>query len=151
MAIIIPEQLQGIYEDVALLQSQVAQLQSDVTTIQSTVNDLRVTDTGWLTLPLNTGVSVHNPTFFPCMYRKIGNKVYVKGCVTGFSEVEKVIAVLPEGFRPAQSFYIQRATSAGRTNTLNVRTNGNIERLTTNLDQTNASDYHFIDVEFLVD
>ena len=112
---------------------------------------LKPEDSGWKTLPLQTGVTVQNPAYFPCMYRKINNVVYVKGCVTGFAEVEKVIAVLPEGYRPAQSFYLQRATSAGKTNTYNIRTNGNIERIATTLEPQATSNYHFIDMQFLTD
>lgn len=114
-------------------------------------NTVLGTDSGWLNLPLANGISAHNATSFPCEYRKINNVVYVRGCVTGFSDVEKVIATLPEGYRPSTSFYIQRATNGGKTDTINVRTNGNIERVSTTLPTLAADNYHFIDVSFLVD
>ena len=108
-------------------------------------------DSGWIDLPLASGISAHSANNFPCEYRKIGNTVYVRGCVTGFSEIEKVVATLPEGFRPTNSFYIQRATNGGKTDTFNVRANGNIERVSTTLPTLAADNYHFIDVTFLAD
>lgn len=108
-------------------------------------------DSGWLDLPLESGISAHNASGFPCNYRKIGNTVYVRGCVTGFSEVEKVIATLPEGFRPSSSVYIQRSTNGGKTDTFNVRSNGIIERVATTLPTLATDNYHFIDMIFLVD
>lgn len=108
-------------------------------------------DSGWLALPLGTGVSAHNAATFPCQYRKIGNEVFVKGCVKGFTDVEKVVATLPEGYRPASSFYIQRSTNGGKTDTFNLETNGNIKRVATTLDNRATDNYHFIDVHFLTD
>lgn len=108
-------------------------------------------DTGWIDLPLASGISAHNSNAFPCDYRKIGNTVYVRGCITGFTDVEKVVATLPEGFRPSNSFYIQRSTNGGKTDTFNVRNNGNIERVATTLPTLVTDNYHFIDVTFLVD
>ena len=108
-------------------------------------------DSGWIALPLASGITAHNASNFPCSYRKIGNKVYVRGCVTGFAEAAKVITTLPEGYRPAASFYIQRATNGGKTDTFNVRNNGIIERVSTTLPTLATDNYHFIDVSFLTD
>lgn len=115
---------------------------------------LRNDDTGWLPLPLASGVSEHNSSSFPCRYRKIGNKVYVQGCIKGFSTVEKLVFTLPEGFRPSKPFYMQNATNGGKTDTYNVQaTNGNVERVGTTLATTSLSNdnYHFINMEFLTD
>lgn len=68
---------------------------------------LRPDDTAWLA----SGVTEHNHANFPCRYRKIGNMVHVEGCVTGFSDVEKVVATIPPGFRPSKPFYMQNATN----------------------------------------
>lgn len=112
---------------------------------------LRPDDTGWLELPLASGIGQHDASNFPCRYRKIGNIVYVQGCVNGFADVEKVVATLPEGFRPSKSFYFQNATNGGKTDTFNARTNGNIERVSTTLPTLATSNYHFINFSFLVD
>lgn len=114
---------------------------------------LKEDDTGWIDLPLASGVSEHNQTNFPCRYRKIGNRVVVEGCVNGFSTIEKTVATLPSGFRPSKPFYLQGATNGGKTDTFNVQSNGVIARVTTTLPETSLStaNYHFINMTFLVD
>lgn len=61
MATITPEQLQSIYEDVALLQSQVAQLQSEMATAQSNIGNLSLAlgqlSTGAIELTANTDLN----------------------------------------------------------------------------------------------
>lgn len=108
-------------------------------------------DSGWAALPLASGVSQQNASVYPCRYRKLGNVVYVEGAVKGFTEIQKVVATLPEGFRPSKSFYMQTATNAGQTDTFMVRANGAIERMSTTRNPQSADDYHFINTSFLID
>lgn len=108
-------------------------------------------DCGYKSLTLASGVIAHNANDFPCRYRRIGKVVYVEGCVKGFAETDKVVATLPEGYRPNKSFYSIQATSGGNTDTFNVRTNGEIRRVGGSLSSISATDYHFIHFEFLVD
>ena len=108
-------------------------------------------DTGWAVLPLASGVAQQNASVYPCRYRKLGKVVYVEGAVKGFTEVTKVVATLPEGYRPNKSFYIQTATNAGMTDTFMFRTNGAIERVATTRNPQAADDYHFINAAFLID
>jgi len=108
-------------------------------------------DSGWSALPLASGVSQQNASVYPCRYRKLGNVVYVEGAVKGFTEIQKVVATLPEGFRPSKSFYMQTATNAGQTDTFMVRANGAIERMSTTRNPQSADDYHFINTSFLID
>ena len=108
-------------------------------------------DSGWQTLPLASGVSQQNASVYPCRYRRLGNVVYVEGAVKGFTEIQKVVATLPEGYRPAKSFYVQTATNAGQTDTFMFRANGDIERMATTRTPQSADDYHFINASFLID
>ncbi len=113
---------------------------------------MRPEDSGWLALPLSSGVTAHNEANFPCRYRKIGNRVFVEGCVKGFATAEKDIAVLPEGYRPSKPFYTQGATNGGNVDTFNVQaTTGIIQRVATTLTNLSADNYHFINMEFLTD
>ena len=112
---------------------------------------LKQDDSGWLDLPLASGISQHNATSFPCRYRKIGNRVRVEGCVKGFATAEKTIATLPAGYRPSKPFYTQGATNGGNTDTFNVQSGGIIERVSTTLANLSADNYHFINMEFYVD
>lgn len=108
-------------------------------------------DSGWAALPLASGVSQQNASVYPCRYRKLGNVVYVEGAVKGFTEIQKVVANLPEGYRPSKSFYVQTATNAGMTDTFMFRANGAIERMATTRTPQSADDYHFINTSFLID
>lgn len=112
---------------------------------------LKDDDSGWLDLPLASGITEHNATAFPCRYRKIGNRVWIEGCVTGFSEVNKVVATIPAGFRPCKPFYMQNATNGGNTDTFNVQaTSGQIERVSTTLANLATTNYHFINMSYLI-
>ena len=89
---------------VAALQAVAAELQA------------KTADSGWKTLPI-----IYDPTEWTVgtpapKYRKIGNHVYVKGQVrinldqmydpdTGSEDITTIFATLPEGYRPATSFY----------------------------------------------
>lgn len=106
-------------------------------------------DTSWKDLPLATGVTYQNATDYPCRYRRLGNVVYVEGCVKGFAEIEKVIATLPEGFRPNKSYYFQSPTNAGKTDTFRIYTTGSIQRIATTNTPAAADNYHFINTSFV--
>lgn len=112
-----------------------------------------ILDSGWKSLPLTSGITAHNAASFPCRYRRTGNTVYIQGCVTGFTDVEKVVATIPEGYRPSSSFYSLQATQGGNTDTFNVRTNGEIRRMSTTMPVASLanSNYHFINFSYLID
>ena len=136
----------NVYDDVEELKAKVA-------TLETTVEALAVNhvDTGWIDLPLATGITAHSTVNFPCRYRKIGNKVRVEGAVVGITALNTVVATLPEGFRPSKSFYNVTASNAGKTDTFNVRNNGEIKLMNTQLEALYADQYHFITAEFMVD
>lgn len=129
----------NIYDDIELLKTQMAAVQT------------ALADSGWIDLPLATGIAAHSTTNFPCRYRKIGNRVRVEGAVVGITAVNTVVATLPEGFRPSKSFYNVTPANAGKTDTFNVRNNGELKLMNTQLEALYADQYHFINAEFLVD
>lgn len=110
-------------------------------------------DSGWKELPLTEGVSPHNEASFPCRYRKIGNVVYIEGCVKGFKEVEKVVANVPEGYRVNKPYYMQNATNGGNVDTYNMTIEGNITRVSTTFPVSSLaeSNYHFLNTSYVVD
>lgn len=154
MATITPEQLQGIYEDVALLQSQVAQLQLQVAqlqaqmlTAQSTIETLQdsTNDTGWVNLPLSDGVQAYSEELRP-KYRRIGKEVFLSGVIKGITEANTVLGLLPEGFRPVrQSYFIAGSAtiSTGQATFYNCQVNadGNV-RITTHSTGTYDEAYY---------
>lgn len=66
----------------------------------------------------------------------------------GFTDVEKIVATLPAGYRPAKAFYVLIATNGGNTDTFELRTNGEIARMATTLPSLANTNYHFINFEF---
>lgn len=95
-----------IYEDIALLQQQVAQLQNRVAALEQA----SITDSGWITLPLTSGIQPYNDTGAVPEYRKIGNICFIRGSVKGVTAVG-TIGTLPVGFRPTKSVSIVQNTS----------------------------------------
>lgn len=138
----------NIYDDVEQLQNQVTALYEEQARMAAVIDELSY-DTGWQALPLASGISQQNASQYPCRIRKISNVVYVEGAITGFAEVTKVVATLPEGYRPSKSFYVQNVTNAGKTDTYRIYTNGNIERMATTKSPQLESDYHFLNMSFL--
>lgn len=61
-------------------------------------------DTGWITLPLASGVTASESGRGLPQYRKIGNHVYVRGTidVTTLEDSSVLVATLPSGYRPSR-------------------------------------------------
>lgn len=68
--------------------------------LNNNFNEL-VNGTGWLDLPLASGITQYSTaTQYKCQYRKIGNQVFVRGCIKGVTANNTTIATLPTGYRP---------------------------------------------------
>lgn len=91
----------------------------------------KVEDTGWLDLPLASGISSYNSSSTP-QYRRIGNQVFLRGAFKGINseDVNVTVATLPEGFRPAKGYpYIQNMSVQGHMPNFvryNVRSDGQL-------------------------
>lgn len=118
-----------------------------------TVLENQHNDTGWIDLVLNTNISNYNNQQ-KCQYRKVGNKVYIRGVFIG-SGVSKLctVATLPEGFRPSQRIMIPTTGYGVALERIEVETDGTIRYADTNmLDQNIGTKFHsFADTCFLVD
>ena len=85
--------------------------------IVSAANEInaKLDDTGWQTIPLQSGVTVGSLGGTP-KCRKIGNVVYVMG---GFKfnkgSNPKALAILPEGYRPITQMYVPSNCTGYRT------------------------------------
>lgn len=58
-----------------------------------------ISDTGWVKLPLINGAVGYSEANYP-QYRKIGNRVFLRGAVKGITSTNFDFAQLPEGCRP---------------------------------------------------
>lgn len=113
----------------------------------------KVEDSGWINLSLASGVYEYSSAQRP-QYRKIGNTVYIRGAVKNVTTLPKVLATLPDGFRPTQVVsYVQNTTiqdSHPHFMRVQVQTNGNIE-IKASTNDISTETWFPIDVNFLND
>lgn len=150
-----------IYEDVANLQERVATLETQMSSVQTAISNLGASiealtpiDSGWVNLTLENNVVSYSDTQIP-RYRKIGNKVYLKGAVKNVLTSTE-IATLPEGHRPNRSghVYMQITSTANGANFARwvVETNGKIRVEAISHNATYGAEKWFpIHTEFLID
>ena len=127
------ERLDALEATVNGLNTDLSNLSRHLTSVEETVEELinAQEDTGWITLPLASGITAYNEANTP-QYRKIGNLVVIRGTVKGVIARNTVIGTLPEGFRPNKANpYVQNtslATGNYATQTrLTVTTTGDVK------------------------
>lgn len=123
-------------------------------------------DTGWLDLTLTEGWTVKSFDDLGTemqqtpQYRRIGNHVYIRGCICKESisdnlAVHKTYAYLPEGFRPTR-FVFRSTTGAGLT-VSRIETNPSGELFTrcvfdlATSEKKTTCDWMSIEMDFLID
>ena len=113
-----------------------------------------VEGSGWITLPLATGIEQYaNASRYRCQYRKIGNQVFVVGCIKGVTANNTTIATLPTGYRPSETArYVTGGNSVKGNAILSYDTAGNIIFVGYTINTTpTSSDYVYIQTSFFVD
>lgn len=129
-----------IFERLDALEAQVNGLITDfnymgrkIVNLEETVEELinAQEDTGWITLPLASGITAYNEANTP-QYRKIGKLVVIRGTVKGVTGRNTVIGTLTEGFRPTKANPYVQNTSLGSGNfatqtRLTVTTTGDVK------------------------
>lgn len=87
--------------------------------------EISTNDTGWLNLPLSSGVVVDSG--LTPQYRKIGNRVFIRGSVKNILNGNSVIGTLPVGFRPVlQNHHYATFTNTNACASFNISTDGRI-------------------------
>ena len=109
---------------------------------------------GWITLPLATGIEQYSSDDkYKCQYRKIGNQVFVRGCVKGASANNTTLATLPTGYRPSTTArYVNGYNPIKGGTILTYETDGDIIFVgyTSNTTVT-STDFLYIQTSFFVD
>lgn len=83
-------------------------------------------DSGWINLPFSNGWFDYNDaTWGRIQYRKIGNRVTLRGLVNGSSHTGDVFTTLPDGARPLKPV-IAPAVAADVGRSVTIETDGNI-------------------------
>lgn len=127
------ERLDALEATVNGLNTDMSNLSRHLTSVEETVEELinAQEDTGWITLPLASGIQAYNEANTP-QYRKIGNLVVIRGTIKGVIARNTVIGTLPEGFRPIKANPYVQNTSLGAGNyatqtRLTVTTTGDVK------------------------
>lgn len=127
-----------IYEDVAELQEQMTILQS------------QMTDTGWIDLPLSTGITAYSEELKP-RYRRIGKEVFLNGVFRGVIENNTTVGVLPEGFRPGKKIMFSIPSVAQCMSRISVTADGVITHERATVEPLAAVNWHSIAFNFIID
>lgn len=87
--------------------------------------EISTNDTGWINLPLSSGIVVDSG--LTPQYRKIGNRVFIRGSVKNILNGNSVIGTLPVGFRPVlQNHHYATFTNTNACASFNISTDGRI-------------------------
>lgn len=107
-------------------------------------------DSGWIDFTselLNGWVSTGSE--YPAQYRKIGNKVTIRGLISDSSATADIPFVLPEGFRPSQNMYKSQANNLPSNSATLIVTTAGVMRFL--YYATDTGSWHSIDCSFYVD
>lgn len=103
------------------------------------IND-KINDTGWKVATLKEGFTSGSlASEGNLMYRRIGNLVYTKGSLSGFTAFSQTCATLPVGYRPPTRIDAYGSYSGTKTANFTIGSNGNIG-LVNNRDNNVSSD-----------
>lgn len=106
----------------------------------------------WMDLPLADGITqLSNSAQYNCKYKKIGKQVHIIGCVKGITANNTVIATLPAGYRPINTYRYVTGRNASNNAILSADTSGRITFVgLSNSGVIADSDYVYIQTSFFV-
>lgn len=108
-----------------------------------------LTDSGWLDLPLSTGITAYSDAQKP-RYRKIGNEVFLSGVYRGVTGENVTIATLPSGYRPSKKIIIACASVGQIFSKVSIETNGEIILNRASIEPLISENWHSIACSFTV-
>ena len=86
-----------------------------VTSIAALKDALGIADSGWITLPLASGVTSSDTANRVPSYRKVGNRVYIEGVFQVTPSTSTItVATIPSGYRPKNTIHFFTALSSTR-------------------------------------
>lgn len=108
-----------------------------------------LTDSGWLDLPLATGITAYSDGQKP-RYRKIGNEVFLSGVYKGAEGENVTIATLPSGYRPTKKVIVACASVGQMFSKVSIETNGEIILNRASIEPLISENWHSIACSFTV-
>lgn len=113
-------------------------------------NTVDLMDSGWIDLPLATGITAYSETQKP-RYRKIGKEVFISGVIKGITANDTVIGTLPEGYRPSKKVIFAVGSVGQIISRLSIETNGDIYYNRSTIEPIVAENYHSVASNFSID
>ena len=113
-------------------------------------NHVNLIDSGWIDLPLATGVTAYSDTQKP-RYRRIGKEVFLSGVCKGLTNNDSLIGTLPSGYRPSKKVIFAIGSVGQIISRISVETNGNVNYNRSTIEPIIAENYHSIACSFCVD
>lgn len=133
-----------IFERLDALETLTTNLSNEVVELEE-----KLTDSGWITLPLLNGAVAYNTAQTP-QYRKIGNHVFVRGVLKGIT-APCIVATLPEGFRPSQRLILNLPRAGYTLTRFEIETNGEVKYVGSYSEIADITWFSFSDTNFLID
>lgn len=127
-----------IYEDVLQLQEQMADVQT------------KLSDSGWIALPLANGITQYNEEQKP-RYRRIGKEVFLSGVFKGVTANNTVVGTLPEGFRPSKKIMFSTPSVSQCMSRISINSSGAIVHERATVEPLTETNWHSIACIFTID
>lgn len=137
---------------IAACNTSISEIEVDITAINDEISDI-TTDSGWLDMTLAEGWTFPYATDKP-QYRKIGNRVYLRGLINGANTAGMTIATLPEGYRPTANYFSRWACAHSQTEQQNieVKPDGRVNNLGKTSTATSGREFIcFAGISYFVD
>lgn len=110
-------------------------------------NSVNLIDTGWIDLPLATGITAYSEGQKP-RYRRVGNEVFLSGVLKGVTERDQVIAILPANYKPSKKVMLPIACVGQMLGKISIETNGEIILNRTTVEPVVVENWHSIACSF---
>lgn len=128
----------SIYDDVAVLQEKVANIEN------------ATKDTGWVDLPLASGITAYSDEQKP-RYRRIGKDVFLSGVLRGVTNKDQTVATLPVGFRPSKKVMFAVCSVGQMFTKMTINVNGTIVLNRSSIEPVEAVNWHSVACNFLAE
>lgn len=113
-------------------------------------HEINVYDSGWIDLPLASGITAYSDAQKP-RYRRIGKEVFLYGVLKGISGSDVTVATLPSNCRPAKKHILPIACVGQMIGKISIETNGNVVLNRTTVEPVIVENWHSIACSFVVD
>ena len=113
-------------------------------------NCIDLIDSGWIDLPLDTGISAYSEAQKP-RYRRVGKEVFLSGVFKGITESNTNIATLPNGYRPSKKIIVAVGSVGQIISRISIDVDGVISYNRSTIEPIVAENYHSVACTFNVD